>query len=48
LIVSSESFNSGGVKALREVLSSEEFKSNITRMGGYETRETGKIMYERG
>ena len=48
LIISSESYNSGGVKALREVLSSEEFKSNITRMGGYETRETGKIMYERG
>jgi putative molybdopterin biosynthesis protein len=48
LIISSENYSSGGVKALREVLSSEEFKSNVTRMGGYETRETGKIMYERG
>jgi putative molybdopterin biosynthesis protein len=48
LIIPSENYTSGGVKALREVLSSEEFKSNITRMGGYETRETGKIMYERG
>jgi putative molybdopterin biosynthesis protein len=48
LVISSENYNSGGVKALREVLSSEEFKSNVTRMGGYETRETGMIMYERG
>jgi putative molybdopterin biosynthesis protein len=48
LIIPPENYSSGGVKALREVLSSEEFKSNVIRMGGYETRETGKIMYERG
>jgi putative molybdopterin biosynthesis protein len=48
LIIPAAIFTSGTVKALREVLSSGEFKSNIARMGGYETHETGKIMYERG
>lgn len=48
LIIPSNIFSSETVKALREVLGSEEFKSNIARMGGYETQETGKIMYERG
>jgi putative molybdopterin biosynthesis protein len=48
LIIPSNIFTGGSVKALREVLNSEEFKSNIARMGGYETHDTGKIMYERG
>jgi putative molybdopterin biosynthesis protein len=48
LIIPSDIFASAAVKALREVLNSAEFKSNITRMGGYETHETGKILYERG
>ena len=48
LIVPSDVFKSETVKALREVLNSDEFKSNIARMGGYETHDTGKIMYERG
>jgi putative molybdopterin biosynthesis protein len=48
LIIPSEIFSSVTVKALREVLSSEEFKSNMALMGGYETHDTGKIMYERG
>ena len=48
LIIPSDIFSSGTVKALREVLGSSEFKSNIARMGGYESHETGKIMYERG
>jgi excisionase family DNA binding protein len=48
LVIPSDIFNSATVKALREVLSSEEFKSNMTRMGGYEVHDTGKIMYERG
>jgi putative molybdopterin biosynthesis protein len=48
LIIPSEIYNSAIVKALREVLNSEEFKSNMTRMGGYEVHDTGKIMYERG
>jgi putative molybdopterin biosynthesis protein len=48
LVIPSSVFASGTVKALREVLSSEEFKSNMERMGGYEIHDTGKIMYERG
>jgi putative molybdopterin biosynthesis protein len=48
LIIPNEIFPSEPVKALREVLDSGEFKSNVTRMGGYSTRDTGKIMYERG
>lgn len=48
LIIPSDIFAGATVKALREVLNSAEFKSNIARMGGYETHETGKIMYERG
>jgi putative molybdopterin biosynthesis protein len=48
LIIPSDIFASTAVKALREVLTSAEYKSNISRMGGYETQETGKIMYERG
>ncbi len=48
LAIPTENYSTGAVKALREVLSSDEFKSNIIQMGGYETRDTGKIVYERG
>ncbi len=48
LVIPSENYGTGAVKALREVLNSEEFKQRITQMGGYETRDTGKIVYERG
>jgi len=48
LVIPSESFATGAIKALREVLNSEEFKERIAQMGGYETRDTGKIVYERG
>ena len=36
----------GGV--LRETLCLEEFKANVTHMGGYEMYDTGKIVYEMG
>ena len=48
LVIPTENYATGAVKALREVLGSEEFKSHIGKMGGYETRDTGKIVYERG
>ncbi len=48
LVIPSDIFTSATVKALRQVLNSEEFKTNISRMGGYEIHDTGKIMYERG
>jgi putative molybdopterin biosynthesis protein len=47
LIIPSVHYTSGAVKALREVLCSEDFKANMTQMGGYDTRDTGKIVYER-
>jgi len=48
LIIPSDIFSGGIVKALRAVLNSPEFKANMARLGGYEAHETGKIMYERG
>jgi putative molybdopterin biosynthesis protein len=48
LVIPSENYTTGAVKALREVLGSEEFKERIAQMGGYDTRDTGKIVYERG
>ena len=47
LIIPTENYTTGAVKALREVLSSEEYKERIGQMGGYETRDTGKIVFER-
>ncbi len=43
LIIPSESYQAGGVKALRGVLCSEAFKAHMVEMGGYDTRDTGKI-----
>ena len=47
LIIPSERYETEPIRALREVLCSNEFKLNMSQMGGYETRDTGKIMYER-
>jgi putative molybdopterin biosynthesis protein len=47
LVIPVEYFKTGVVKALRTVLDSEEFGSRIFQMGGYETRDTGRIVYER-
>ncbi len=47
LIIPKEIYSAEAVRALREVLRSEEFKFNVTQMGGYGTRDTGKTMYER-
>jgi putative molybdopterin biosynthesis protein len=47
LVIPAENYSTGAVKALREVLKSEEFKAHIRQMGGYETRDTGKIVYEK-
>jgi putative molybdopterin biosynthesis protein len=48
LAIPAENFAMSAIKTLREVLNSEEFKANVVQMGGYETRDTGKIVYERG
>jgi putative molybdopterin biosynthesis protein len=48
LIIPNEIFTTEPVKAMREVLDSIEFKSIVARMAGYNTRDIGKVMYERG
>ncbi|MBN2319434.1 MAG: helix-turn-helix domain-containing protein [Acidobacteria bacterium] len=46
LIIPKTSFASKTVKALRNVLGNEEFKANMSQMGGYDARDTGKIVFE--
>ncbi len=47
LIIPVENYQSKAIKVMRSVLCSEEFKSTVARMGGYDTRDTGKVVYER-
>ena len=47
LAVPSEYFSAEPVKALRKTLTSEDFKARIAEMGGYEIRDTGRVVYER-
>jgi putative molybdopterin biosynthesis protein len=47
LVIPNEYYSTAAVHALCESLGLDEFKAKIAHMGGYETHETGKIMYER-
>lgn len=47
LIIPNENYRAEALKSLLEVLCSDDFKSTVMRMGGYSTRDTGRIMYER-
>jgi len=47
LAIPSGYFSAEPVKALRKTLNSDDFKTSIARMGGYEVRDTGKVVYER-
>lgn len=47
LVIPTENYSTGAVKALCGVLKSEEFKSHMIQMGGYETQDTGKVVYKR-
>jgi putative molybdopterin biosynthesis protein len=46
LIIPAENFSTEGIKVIRQVLASEKFKVDMAQMKGYDTRDTGKIMYE--
>jgi len=46
LIVPVDNFSTDAVKALRQVLGSEKFKLDVGQMEGYDTRDTGKVLYE--
>jgi putative molybdopterin biosynthesis protein len=46
LVIPAENFTTQSIKTLKEVLDSEEFKSDVLKMGGYDTQDTGKIVYD--
>jgi putative molybdopterin biosynthesis protein len=46
LIIPNEYSSIKAINALFKSLNSEDLRKQISRMGGYEMRETGKIMYE--
>ena len=46
LIVAVQDLSAGPVKALRQVLASEKFRLEVSQMEGYDTRDTGKLLYE--
>jgi len=46
LIIPADYFTSKAIRTLRGVLGSEEFKANMTQMGGYDTKDTGKTVFE--
>lgn len=48
LAIPSENLDQPPIRALLAVLHSQEFKSKVQDMGGYETRDTGRILYEKG
>jgi excisionase family DNA binding protein len=47
LAIPAENFSTEPVKALRKALNSDDFKTSIAEMGGYEIRDTGRVVYER-
>ena len=47
LAIPTEYFSAEPVKALRKTLTSDDFKTRIAEMGGYEVRDTGRVVYER-
>ena len=47
LVIPTEFYSAKAVRVFCEALSSDELKSGIIRMGGYETYETGKVVYEK-
>jgi len=47
LIIPAASYFSTSIKMLRQVLSSEQLKSGLMQMDGYDVRDTGKIVFEK-
>jgi len=47
LAIPTEYFSTEPVKALRKTLNSDDFKTSVAEMGGYEVRDTGTVVYER-
>ena len=47
LAILTANYDTEPVKALRLALRSDDFKASVAAMGGYEVRDTGKVVYER-
>ena len=47
LAILTANYDTEPVKALRLALRSDDFKTSVAAMGGYEVRDTGKVVYER-
>ena len=47
LAILTSNYDTEPVKALRLALRSDDFKTSVAAMGGYEVRDTGKVVYER-
>lgn len=46
LIIPVENYSTRAVKSLKGVLGSDEFKKRMGQLGGYNTKDTGKIIFE--
>ena len=46
LVIPEEKFSAKPLTALLEVIQSKEFKAKIEQMGGYDTRDSGKVLSE--
>ncbi|MFC1592190.1 substrate-binding domain-containing protein, partial [Thermodesulfobacteriota bacterium] len=44
LVVPSRHLTAEPVKALLQIIGSAEFKKKVKQMGGYDTRDTGKVI----
>jgi putative molybdopterin biosynthesis protein len=48
LIIPNKYYSTHPISALCESLTLDDFKADVARMGGYDTHDTGKVVYERG
>ncbi|MBW1673382.1 MAG: molybdopterin biosynthesis protein, partial [Deltaproteobacteria bacterium] len=46
LVILEEKFSAKPLTDLLEVIKSQEFKAKIEQMGGYDTRDSGKVLSE--
>ncbi len=45
MILSQQTFFQGSVQTLMEVLRSDTFRARVARLGNYDFRDSGKILY---
>ena len=47
MVLSQSTFFEKGVQAMIEILNSQEFRDRVGRLGGYEFKHSGKILYSK-